>query len=89
LAQEVPAVIRWVDCWVLAEFSLKLGARGWIGLTWPWQYGGQSRSYLDRVVLTEELLRAGARWRRTGWRPPGCLLASLMAVKAEGGDSAA
>jgi alkylation response protein AidB-like acyl-CoA dehydrogenase len=51
------------DGWIVGfsrEFSLKLGARGWIGLTWPKQYGGQTRSYLDRVILTEELLRAGA-----------------------------
>ena len=42
------------------EFSRKLGARGWIGLTWPKQYGGQERSFLERYVLLEELLAAGA-----------------------------
>ena len=30
------------------EFSKKLGARGWIGLTWPKRYGGQERSFLER-----------------------------------------
>ncbi len=29
-------------------FSAKLGARGWIGMTWPKQYGGAERSFLDR-----------------------------------------
>jgi alkylation response protein AidB-like acyl-CoA dehydrogenase len=51
------------DGWIVGfsrEFSRKLGERGWIGLTWPKKYGGQERSYLDRVILTEELLRAGA-----------------------------
>lgn len=42
------------------EFSRKLGARGWLGMTWPREYGGQQRSALDRFVVTEELLAAGA-----------------------------
>ncbi len=63
LAQEVPPEASFEDGWITGyspEFSRKLGARGWIGLTWPKQYGGQGKSYLDRLVLTEELLRAGA-----------------------------
>jgi acyl-CoA dehydrogenase len=42
------------------EFSRRLGSRGWIGMTWPKQYGGQERSFLERYVVTEELLAAGA-----------------------------
>ena len=42
------------------EFSRRMGARGWIGLTWPKRYGGQERSFLERYVLLEELLAAGA-----------------------------
>jgi acyl-CoA dehydrogenase len=29
------------------EFSRRLGARGWIGMTWPKRYGGGERSMLD------------------------------------------
>lgn len=43
-----------------AEFSRKLGARGWIGMTWPRRYGGQEASALQRYVVLEELLAAGA-----------------------------
>ena len=43
-----------------AEFSRKVGARGWIGITWPRQYGGHEGSYLERFVVTEELLAAAA-----------------------------
>jgi alkylation response protein AidB-like acyl-CoA dehydrogenase len=43
-----------------AEFSRRLGARGWIGMTWPRKYGGGERSTLERYVVTEELLAAGA-----------------------------
>lgn len=42
------------------DLTRKMGAKGWIGLTWPKEYGGAERSYLDRYVLTEELLAAGA-----------------------------
>lgn len=51
------------DAWIIGfdrDFSKKLAARGWIGLTWPREYGGQGRSYLERLILTEELLRHGA-----------------------------
>ncbi len=41
-------------------FSKKLGARGWIGMTWPKKYGGHERSYAERYVVIEELLVAGA-----------------------------
>jgi len=42
------------------EFSRTLGARGWIGMTWPKKYGGHERSYAERYVVIEELLVAGA-----------------------------
>jgi acyl-CoA dehydrogenase len=42
------------------EFSRKVGARGWIGMTWPRRYGGGERSFLERYVVTEELRVANA-----------------------------
>jgi len=49
-----------------AEMTQRIAARGWIGITWPSQYGGQARSALERYVVTEELLAAavpvGAHW---------------------------
>jgi len=41
-------------------FSRRLGARGWLGMTWPRRYGGHERSMLERLVLTEELIAANA-----------------------------
>lgn len=41
-------------------FSRRLGAAGFIGMTWPTTYGGAGRNYVDRAIVTEELLRAGA-----------------------------
>lgn len=43
-----------------ADFSRALGQRGWIGMTWPTEYGGGGRSFFERYVVTEELLAAGA-----------------------------
>ena len=43
-----------------AEFSQRLAKRGWVGMTWPKKYGGGERSFLERYVVTEELLAAGA-----------------------------
>ncbi|MGG1659943.1 acyl-CoA dehydrogenase family protein [Brevibacillus sp. NRS-1366] len=51
------------DTWLSGcspSFSRKLGERGWIGMTWPKRYGGHERSALERYVVTEELLSAGA-----------------------------
>src|SRR5690606_15448437 len=41
-------------------FSRLVGASGWIGMTWPKAYGGHARSGLERYVMTEEMLIAGA-----------------------------
>ena len=51
------------DAWVFSanpSFSKKLGAKGWLGMSFPQKYGGQQRSALERYVVTEELLAAGA-----------------------------
>ena len=37
-----------------------MGQRGWIGMTWPKQHGGHERSFLERYVVLEEMLAAGA-----------------------------
>jgi acyl-CoA dehydrogenase len=43
-----------------AEFTRAMAARGWIGMTWPRRYGGHERSSLERYVVLEEMLAAGA-----------------------------
>jgi alkylation response protein AidB-like acyl-CoA dehydrogenase len=52
-----------VDAWHVGfdpGFSAELGRRGWLGINWPAEHGGQGGSALDRFVVTEELLAAGA-----------------------------
>ncbi len=42
------------------DFSLKMGEKGWIGMTWPKEYGGHEKTALERYVVLEEALVAGA-----------------------------
>lgn len=51
------------DAWIQGydpAFTKRVAQKGWIGLTWPKEYGGQERSFIDRLVVTEEMLRYGA-----------------------------
>lgn len=51
------------DAWLSgfsAQFSRAQGARGWLGMTWPTEYGGQARTERERWIVNEELLAAGA-----------------------------
>jgi alkylation response protein AidB-like acyl-CoA dehydrogenase len=41
------------------EFSRKMGAKGWLGMTWVKPYG-RERPQLERYVVIEEMLAAGA-----------------------------
>ncbi|MEE3752948.1 acyl-CoA dehydrogenase family protein [Mycobacterium intracellulare] len=54
-----PSVDAWLTGWD-EEFTAALAARGWLGMTVPAEYGGHGRSFLERFVVTEELLAAGA-----------------------------
>ncbi|WP_298670808.1 acyl-CoA dehydrogenase family protein [uncultured Sphingomonas sp.] len=42
------------------DFSRAMGAKGWLGMTWPKRYGGHERSAFERYVVVEETLAAGA-----------------------------
>ncbi len=52
-----------IDAWIMGydpQFTKRIAAKGWIGLAWPKEYGGAGRSYVDRLIFTEEMLRYGA-----------------------------
>lgn len=51
------------DSWLSGyspEFSKKIGNQGWIGMTWPKEYGGSNKSSIERYIVIEELLAIGA-----------------------------
>ncbi|MFP3901375.1 MAG: acyl-CoA dehydrogenase family protein [Acidimicrobiia bacterium] len=51
------------DTWIVGHdraFAEELGGRGWLGMTWPVEHGGGGRSPLERFVVFEALISAGA-----------------------------
>jgi len=54
-----PSVDGWLTGWD-EDFTRVLAAQGYLGMTVPVEYGGHGRSFLERFVVTEELLAAGA-----------------------------
>ncbi len=51
------------DSWINGfskEFAAEMAARGWIGMTWPTEFGGGGRPPIDRLIVGEELITAGA-----------------------------
>ena len=51
------------DSWIAGHdegVAKELAARGWIGMTWPTEVGGGGRSAMERFVVFEELISAGA-----------------------------
>ena len=81
LAEELPAYKLHVRAGSWSrfepEFSRKLAARGWVGMAWSKEYGGHERSFLERYVVLEELLAAGApvgaHWIADRQSAPGIL----------------
>jgi alkylation response protein AidB-like acyl-CoA dehydrogenase len=54
-------------------FSKLLAARGWIGLAWPKEYGGQELGHIERTIVTEEMVthRAPTGYHFIGERQMG------------------
>jgi alkylation response protein AidB-like acyl-CoA dehydrogenase len=51
------------DSWINGysrEFSKELAAHGWIGMTWPVEHGGGGRPPIERLIVAEEMISAGA-----------------------------
>lgn len=51
------------DSWINGfskDFSKVLAAEGWIGMTWPTEFGGGGRPSIERIVMAEEMISAGA-----------------------------
>ncbi len=51
------------DSWINGfskDFSATLASHGWVGMTWPTEYGGGGRPAIERVIMAEEMIGAGA-----------------------------
>jgi 3-oxocholest-4-en-26-oyl-CoA dehydrogenase alpha subunit len=45
---------------VFKDIALKMGRKGWLSMTWPKEYGGQERSYVDYLTFLEEISAYGS-----------------------------
>ena len=51
------------DSWINGyskEFSKRLAAEGYLGMTWPTEHGGGGRPNIERVIMGEEMIAVGA-----------------------------
>ncbi len=54
---------RWHDSWINGyskDFAKVLASEGWIGMTWPTEVGGGGRPGIERIIMAEEMISAGA-----------------------------
>ncbi len=62
-AEGVAEFGAFTDSWINGyskDFSRRLAAEGWIGMTWPTEHGGGGCSNIERIVMAEEMISAGA-----------------------------
>ena len=62
-ARAVERYGRHNDSWINGfskEFAVEMAGLGWIGMTWPAEFGGGGRPPIDRLIVGEELISAGA-----------------------------
>ena len=51
------------DSWINGfskDFAKVMAGEGWIGMGWPTAHGGQGRPPIERVIVAEEMISAGA-----------------------------
>ena len=44
---------------LVSELFRKVGERGWLGIAWPKEYGGQGGNQMNQYIVEEEFARAG------------------------------
>ncbi|MFN3257729.1 MAG: acyl-CoA dehydrogenase family protein [Ilumatobacter sp.] len=62
-AEAVARYGRHNDSWINGfskEFAREMGALGWVGMTWPTEFGGGGQPDINRLIVGEELIAAGA-----------------------------
>jgi alkylation response protein AidB-like acyl-CoA dehydrogenase len=51
------------DSWINGyskDFAKEMAAHGWIGMTWPTEFGGGGQPPINRLIVGEQLIAAGA-----------------------------
>ena len=61
----------------------KVSERGWVGISWPKEYGGQGGSRIDQYLVEEEFARVGIGVGGAGSGAPAILMAGTEEQKKE------
>jgi len=64
-----------------AELFAKIAARGWLGIAYPKEYGGQGGSAIDQYIVEEEFIRHGITVSMIGSGAPAILSAGTEEQK--------
>ncbi len=59
----------------------KVAEKGWVGISWPAEYGGQGGSRLDQYIVEEEFARVGVAVGGAGSGAPAILMAGTEEQK--------
>ncbi|HJN86663.1 MAG: acyl-CoA dehydrogenase family protein [Dehalococcoidia bacterium] len=65
----------------LRALQKKAADRGWMGISWPKEYGGQGGSRLDQYIVEEEFARVGVTMGSAGSGAPAILAAGTEEQK--------
>ncbi len=73
---------------VTTSMAKKLAAKGWLTLSWPKEYGGQSRSVVEQTIFQEQMMYNGVPGTTMGiggtqWVGPTLILHGTDAQKRE------
>ncbi len=63
------------------ELRRKIADRGWVGISWPKEYGGQEGSRIDQYIVEEEFARVGIGVGGAGSGAPAILAAGTEEQK--------
>ncbi len=59
----------------------EIAEKGWVGISWPKEYGGQGGSRIDQYIVAEEFARAGIAVGGAGTGAPAILMAGTEEQK--------
>ncbi len=63
------------------ELQQKVAERGWVGISWPKEYGGQGGSRIEQYIVEEEFARVGMHVGGAGSGAPAILAAGTEEQK--------
>ena len=66
---------------LVRDLRKKVAEKGWVGISWPKEYGGQDGSRIDQYIVEEEFSRIGVGVGGAGSGAPAILAAGTEEQK--------